>query len=263
MNKTEYNKKISEYYDKEACTYEERQCNNKTIHKIRNDFRSIAFEHLNGYQILDFGCGIGGDICYFAKIFPNKSFVGIDLSNKMLEKAEHKTQDEKLKNVHFINGSIEQIKNKKFDTIYVFFGSLNTVEDLDKSVNNLHNLLSENGKIIVTFVNKWYFSGMIIKLIKLEFKAVFNRLRNVWGGYSKTHFLESKTYYPYQIKRSFKKFKCIYKRGYSITHPAWYQDRITRKIGLLSNFLWKLDTILSKTPFWAWGEYVLLVYQKK
>ena len=262
MTKNNYYKKINEYYNKEACTYEERQYNNSTIYKIRKDFRNITLQHLTGEKILDFGCGIGGDICYFAKMFPNKTFTGIDVSDKMLEQAQNKISNAKLNNVHFIKGSIENIHDEKFDLIYVFFGSLNTVQDLDKAVEKLYYALKDGGKIIVTFVNKWYFLGTITQLMKLKFKSAFKRLRNVWGGYSPKYFLESKTYYPSQIKKCFHKFTLITKRGYSITHPAWYQDRITKKLGAFSNSLWRFDTFLSKTSFWAWGEYILLVYQK-
>lgn len=263
MNKNNYYQRIGEYFDHEACTYEERQSSNTTINKIRNDFRRITLQHLTGTKILDLGCGIGGDIYYFAKMFPDKTFLGIDVSSKMLEQAEKKMHDEKLMNVHFKNGSIVSIQNEKFNVIYAFFGSLNTVNDLDDAVDNLYNMLEDEGKIIVTFVNKWYFLGIVSRLMKFKFKSAFNRLKKVWGGYSPNHFLESYTYYPRQIKKSFHKFEFKYKRGYSITHPAWYQDNLTKKLGGFSSTLWKLDTFLSKTPFWAWGEYVLFVYQKK
>jgi len=263
MSKKNYDKTIAEHYDREAESYEERLQANQTVLKIRNDFRQVVSQFLHGQDILDFGCGTGSDICFFAEKYPGKNFTALDLSAKMIEQTRKKVTQKKLSNIKLTAGSIDHLSQNTFDFIYVFFGALNTVEDLNETADKIYQLLNENGRIVVTFVNKWYPMGMLAYIRRLKFKKAFERLYTTWWGYSEEYKLPSKTYYGRQIKKCFKRFSLLYKRGYSIFYPAWFQDRIRRKLGPLADKLWYLDTFLSKTPLWSWGEYVLLVFEKK
>jgi len=211
---------------------------------------------------MDLGCGTGSDICFFAAKYGEKSFTGIDLSSEMIEKAGNKAEKQKLTNISLKVASLAG-KPGKYDFIYTFFGVLNTVHDLNETVDQLYNHLNNNGRIVVTFVNKWYPLGMLGYIRRLKFKKAFERLKPTWGGYSEKQPLESKTWYGNDIIKRFKKFKLLYKRGYSIVFPAWYQDRIVQKLGGLAEKLWQMDIYLSQTPLWSWGEYVLLVFEKK
>ena len=263
MNKQEYYKAIAEHYNREADSYEERQQPNKTLHKIRNDFRQVVIDYIKGQNIMDFGCGTGSDICFFAAKYGEKSFTGIDLSAEMIEKARDKAEQQNLSNIALRIGSLQKMPDQKYDFIYTFFGVLNTVHDLDETASDLYDCLNDNGRIVLTFVNKWYPMGMLGYLRRLKFKKAFERLKTTWGGYSEKQQLTSRTWYGNDIIKRFKKFKLLYKRGYSIVYPAWYQDRIAQELGSLAEKLWGLDIYLSKTPFWSWGEYVLLVFEKK
>lgn len=263
MQNPEYYKKIADYYDREAGTYEKRQSPNKTLRKIRNDFRIIAETYLTGSEVLDLGCGTGSDLCYFAEKYPGKNFLGLDISPNMTAETAKAITRLKLNNAFSATGTLDILADKRFDFIYVFFGALNTVHDLNQIVRSLSDHLNENGRVLVTFVNKWYPLGIIAYLRRLKFVKAFERLQKTWPGYSETYSLESKMYYARQILNFFKPFRLLYKRGYSIIYPAWYQDRITNRLGSFAEKIWRLDGILSKTPFWSWGEYVLFVFEKR
>jgi len=262
MTRENYYKAIAEHYDREAALYEQRLQTNQTLKIIRDDFRQVVIEFIQGRDILDFGCGAGSDICFFAAQYPEKSFTGMDLSSKMIEHTHDKIINKKLSNVKLSPGTLDDLSGQTFDFIYVFFGALNTVPDLDETAAQLEKYLNSGGRILITFVNKWYPMGMLAYLRRLNFKKAFERLRKTWWGYSENYLLRSRTYYGWQIKRSFKNFNLLFKRGYSILYPAWFQDRIRIKLGPFAEKLWHLDTYLSKTFFWSWGDYVLLVFEK-
>ena len=112
---------------------------------------------------LDFGVGL--DVCHFATIYPERKIYGIDISARMVEHAKIKTIN--LKNVFLKKGISEELETLfpdiKFDHIYVFFGALNTVEDLRKTSSLLKNKMTENGTMVLTFVNKWYIVDIMMQ----------------------------------------------------------------------------------------------------
>ena len=48
----------------------------------------------------------------------------------------------------------------------MYFGALNTVEDIEQAFECLADHLEEGGRMVLTFVNKWYLQGMLIELLK-------------------------------------------------------------------------------------------------
>lgn len=264
MLSSTYYDKVGAYYDEDAPEFEKRYWANETLQQIRANFR-LETEVLEFDNALEVGFGPGVDLIYFAKKYPEKNFYGIDISKGMTAYAQEQLLKNKLGNVNLAQASVEDIQsvfpNKKFDLIYVYFGALNTVEDLSLAADSLRKCLSPNGKIVLTVINKWYFAGMLLPLFKLKFSTAFKRLQKTWGGYSPKRQLQSKCYSPSEIKVAFSDFKIIYKKGYSITYPAWYQDSLRKKLGKLSGFLWKFDQFLNKTPLWSKGEYTLFILE--
>jgi len=73
-------------------------------------------------RLLDFGCGTGWTICFFAK--RGYDVVGIDISKDMILCARENKKKEKLENVRFI---VEDFENMNFSEEFdcaVFFDSL-------------------------------------------------------------------------------------------------------------------------------------------
>lgn len=99
--------------------------------------------------LLDICCGAGHLACYFL----NKGFqiIGIDLSEKMLELAQNKTQNNYQK-AEWIKADASNFSlNKKFGIAVSTFDSLNLLPDLDtleKCFQCVHNHLVNNGIFI-------------------------------------------------------------------------------------------------------------------
>lgn len=100
--------------------------------------------------ILDLGCGIGEFTKYFSDNGAER-VVGIDISKKCLEYA---TQNNNATNIEYINMDINNLSNitQKFDLVFsdIVF---NYLEDFDKLLHDIHNLLKDNGVLIFSQVH--------------------------------------------------------------------------------------------------------------
>ncbi len=268
MNESTYYQKVADYYDEDARDFEERYWRNVVLQRIRQSFREEV-KQFNFDKVLEIGYGPGLDVCHFAQIFPEKQIYGLDISPAMHKHTEAKARSLGLNNVNVKVGTPEDLgqlfPGVKFDHIYVFFGALNTVEDLQKISAALNEHLADDGTMLFTFVNKWYVMEVIYHLAKLSPKKAFSRFKTIWGGYSGSKVLESKCPSPGEIKKAFKEhFNVEKKKGYSILYPAWYRHYWVKKMGKkVSELLWDFDRSLNATPFWSLGEYALYTFKKK
>ncbi len=256
---------VETYYDGDAEDFDARYWKNPVLQRIRQDFR----EEVKRYpfrSMLEIGYGSGLDMVHFGNTHPECRVTGIDISAAMQDLAWQKITATSLENVTAEKGSVEDLPDlypgQKFDMIYVFFGALNTVEDLNKAAEHLWKVTAPGGRLVLSFVNKNYFAGTVIELLKLRFRAAFARHKKEWGGYSPTWYLPSRCYAPGTIRTAFSRFLLIKQKGYSIIHPAWYYHGLNNLLRRLSPYLWKTDKLLNKTFLWSWGEYTLFVFQK-
>lgn len=268
MDSTAYHQKVADYYDHEACSYEERYWKNVVAQRIRQSFREEVKAH-SFSNVLEIGCGTGLDTSHFGTIFPERKIYGIDIAPAMVASAARKVQDLGLKNVQVVVGAPEDLQtlfpDVKFDHIYVFFGALNTVPDLRRVAGILKERMNPNGTMVLTFVNKWYLADMLIDLLRFRFKRASKRLREVWGGYSDIHQIESRCFSPRDIMKAFgNDFRLIRSKGYSILYPAWYRVHWVLRLGRkISDVLWNADRMLNQTPAWSLGEYALYTFRVK
>jgi len=265
MKKTSFYRQIEDYYDADAGDFDARYLRNPVLQRIRQDFR----EEVKRYpfsRMLEIGYGTGLDLIHFARIHPDAEVFGIDISGEMCRISREKITSLGLSNARAAQGSVEDIASafpgKAFDMIYVFFGALNTVEDLSVAASTLSSITTPGGLMVLSFVNKHYLAGMFIESLKFRFRAAFSRLRKEWGGYSPTQYLPSRCYSPSEVQRAFQDVDLIRRRAYSILHPAWYYHGLNRRLGRLRRVLWWVDKMLNKTPLWRFGEYSLFVFQK-
>lgn len=260
-----YYDKVGTYYDKDAVDFEQRYHQNPALQRIRQSFR----QHTKSYEqesILEIGFGPGFDLVHFAEQFPNRKFYGLDISAEMVRLTQEKIDQMSLKNAYVAQGSVEDIITQfpqvSFDMIYVFFGALNTVDDLESAFADLRSVLQPGGKMVLTFVNKYYVAGTIIELLKLKPKFAFTRWKKIWGGYSPTNFLASRCYPPKTIKKR-ARLNCIYSRGYSVFYPAWYYHKLHKRLPKrILAALWDLDERIATTRLGKFGEYMLYTFEK-
>lgn len=261
-----YHKKIAAYYDEDVTLgFEKRAGENFILDKIRDDFREITMKYKLD-NTLEIGCGPGFDVAWFAKKFPDSSFAAVDISAEMVNLATQRIESEGLK-----NASVQQANEKEllpgfgdeaFDMIYVYFGALNTVENLRETAATINQLLIPGGIAVLSFVNKWYLREILVNLIKLRPGPAFGRLGKTWQGYSLDRDLPSHCYSPKQIYKVFSEFSLLERQGYSIFFPAWYNHHKFSGKGSKAEKLWRLDKSLQKTFLWSKGEYALYVFQK-
>ncbi len=256
---------VERYYDGDAGDFDARYWKNPVLQRIRQDFREQVKRHAFS-KALEIGYGTGLDLVHFAVTHPGRQFAGIDISGAMQEAASGKIGDMGLENAMALKGSVEDLPGlfpgRDFDMVYVFFGALNTVENLHVAAQRIHDVTKPGGFLVLSFVNRNYVAGMLIELLKLRFRAAFSRYRREWGGYSPSQYLPSRCYSPGQIRQAFASFRLLSRKGYSILHPAWYYHGLARRLRPLLPTLWRADKALNHTPFWSWGEYSLFVFQK-
>lgn len=262
----QYYDKVGAYYDRDAVDFERRYWKNDALQRIRQSFREHVRRH-EFSKVLEVGFGPGFDLVHFAQTFPQAQVRGVDISGEMVRIADEKIVELGLQNAAVKQGSVEDIEDQfpgeRYDMIYVFFGALNTVDDLEAALTELDRLLLPGGHMVLTFVNKWYVGGMLIELLKGKPKHAFARLKKIWGGYSPTEFLASKCYSTADVKNR-TTLQCVDQRGYSIFFPAWYYHKIHKLLpARVRMFLWKLDGKIARTPLGTLGEYMLYDFRKQ
>lgn len=261
-----FHKKVSDYYNQDAdMGFEKRAEANPLLAKIRDDFRMITRRY-PASSALEIGCGPGYDVAWFASEFPDKKIIGVDISERMVALARRRIDEAGLKNASVAACDERDLsrhyKAGQFDLIFVYFGALNTVADLNNTAKTIFELLSSGGHAVLTFVNKWYLREMVVQAMKLNFKTAVARLKKDWGGYSLDRHLPSRCYSPGEIKKAFVDFSLIEKKGYSIAFPAWYNYKKYKDQEEKTGKRWNLDQTLQSTFLWSFGEYTLFVLKK-
>lgn len=261
--KKDYYETVSDYYDEDAnLGFEDRAQSNPGLERIRNAFRSYI-EKVDFEKALEIGCGPGFDAEWLAGKYSERSVVASDVSKQMCDLSEKRLRP-------FSNAKVMQVSDadlgtfepSSFGLVYVFFGALNTVDNLQSSANKIYDVLEPGGHAVLTFVNKWYLREMVVQLLKLRFRSAMARIRKIWGGYSTSRFLPSTCYSPSDVRAAFSKFEEKDHQGYSILFPAWYNYGKFAANPEKAERLWELDERINRTPFWKFGEYTLFVLRK-
>ncbi|MCU0369911.1 MAG: methyltransferase domain-containing protein [Bacteroidales bacterium] len=261
-----YYKAVTDYYDKDAdMNFEASAEVNPLLGRIRDDFRRITV-HYPFSRALEIGCGPGFDVAWFASRYPDREITGVDISENMVSLAQKRINAQNLANAKVFQADERSLLTKfgkgSFDLVFVYFGALNTVADLPAAAGQIRELLQPGGHAVLTFVNKWYWREMFVQIMKFNFRLAFARLKKEWGGYSTDRHLPSRCYTPHEIRRAFKDFQLLEKRGYSIFYPAWYNYRKWLNKIPATDTRWKRDESLQGTFLWSKGEYTLFVFKK-
>lgn len=263
---SDYYRQVGTYFDSDAAEFDARYWANPILQRLRQAFREEV-KRRPFQSALEVGCGTGLDLKHFAKIYPERRFVGVDVSAAMVELARRRIAEAGVGNVAIEVASADDVPSlfghDAFDLGYVFFGALNTVEDLDRTAERLYQALVPGGRLVLTFVNQWYLAEILVGLMKGRGRGAFSRLAERWDGYSPHRNLPSSCVGPARVRRAFARGGTLLgRRGFSITYPAWYRAHWLRRLGRLGPLLWKFDDALNRTPAWSLGEYSLYVFRK-
>ncbi|MFW9854551.1 MAG: methyltransferase domain-containing protein [Candidatus Thorarchaeota archaeon] len=263
--KSPYYKQIAKYYDLDALDFEKRYSVNHILQKIRNDFRKVT-ERYVWDSALEIGIGPGMDLLYFSRKYPGREFYGIDISLEMIKIAREKLQENQITNVRIfrtVPENLNRMITPRIDLIYCYFGALNTVRSLESIVEVFDEILSIDGILVLTFINKWYLFDLVYNVMLLRFQASSARIKNTWKGYSLDKNLKTTCRSSKEISETFNPaFKLVEKKGYSIFYPAWPRARFFPR-GRFTDLLWRIDQALNRTALWQFGEYSLYVFKRK
>jgi cyclopropane fatty-acyl-phospholipid synthase-like methyltransferase len=108
----------------------------------------------NVKSILDLGCGVGRSVIELASKYPDKLFVGIDISPYQIHLFNEQIQLLQLTNIKAFEYDVKDIPitNQKFDLIIACNNSFgNFIEETrEKCFNELHRLLTDEGSIMIS-----------------------------------------------------------------------------------------------------------------
>jgi ubiquinone/menaquinone biosynthesis C-methylase UbiE len=105
-----------------------------------------------GDKVLDLACGPATQLAMVARLAPESSFTGVDLSLEMLAKAKAHVANQKLDNVSFIHGSIaqlESIADQSIDAVMTTMAlhHLPTLDLLEATFKEINRVLKPGGGI--------------------------------------------------------------------------------------------------------------------
>ena len=123
---------------------------------------------LSDKEILDFGGGTGLLSLPLAK--QAKSITLVDISEKMLEQARLKAEQQDIKNIHFLEQDLlEKPLKKEFDLIVVC-RVLHHMPDLDAVLSLFHQHLKADGQLLIADFTKTEANHHGFELVELENK---------------------------------------------------------------------------------------------
>lgn len=136
-------------------------CKTTDVDRIKEDSEAPSFASVynladfikdnlkDGVPIVDFGSGTGHDVFKIAKLVPKSTITGIDITSEMVNFANIRAKELKLKNVTFIEGfDLRELKDASQELIYLnnVFNLLPSKIDFLKDVNRV---LRSGGQLII------------------------------------------------------------------------------------------------------------------
>lgn len=147
-DETKHIQQNKQRWDKWAPSYDDKRWMNN---RLRNDQRKLVslLDIKENVHFLDVGCGTGFAVGLAAKKVNFKGqFYGIDLSEKMIERARSNFSGRE--NLHFIQANAESIplEDNFFDVI-ICTNSFHHYLHPDKALREMHRLLKRAGKLYI------------------------------------------------------------------------------------------------------------------
>lgn len=100
---------------------------------------------LQGWRLLDAGCGTGHKLVGLALTYPHASFVGIELSASSVAVARRLVEQHRLANVEVRQGNILELAgDEQYDFVQAF-GVVHHLEEPQQGLHNLCRALKEDG----------------------------------------------------------------------------------------------------------------------
>ena len=125
---------------------------------------------LSDKEILDFGGGTGLLALPLAK--QAKSVTLVDISEKMLEQARLKAEQQEIKNIQFLEQDLLKSPLKQEFDLIVVCRVLHHMPDVDAALSLFHQHLKEDGQLLIADFTKTEANHHGFELVELENKLI-------------------------------------------------------------------------------------------
>lgn len=185
-------------------------------------------------KVLDVGCGPG---ILINEIIEDKKceYFGIDISEKMIKKAEDKHKvDKPKKNIHFRVGNAEKLDfpDKSFDVV-IALGLLEYLDNPKDAFKEINRVLKDDGELIVSFCNRRSIYNISYKYFGTPIKYVYHKIK-------KTPYIYHKMYTEKDARKLVKDLNLV------IDRIIYYDANLSI---FPINYLFKKQTIRFSSPF--------------
>lgn len=165
----------------------------------------------NGMKVIDLCCGTGDMASIIKEINPNTQIIGIDFSEKMIEIAKKKNQNN---GIQFFEGDITNLpySDNTFDAAIMSF-ALRNISNSEKAIEETYRILKPNGQFLhIDFGEKNFLSSIFDNFTILSSK-IFSKNKSAY-----TYLINSKKLFltPNELIKDFesKGFKKKERRDY-------------------------------------------------
>ena len=150
----------------------------------------------NDISILDVACGTG-DVGFEILKRHSVSVTGIDLSPKMVELAQNKSRQKKMKNISFIEGDAENLpfESNSIDCLTISYGFRN-ISNYEKALEEFYRVLKPGGNLGILEFSKPN-SKIIGFIFRLYFHHILPRIASFFSRSDAYRYLpESVDFFP-------------------------------------------------------------------
>ena len=98
-----------------------------------------------GITVADIGCGAGGAVLLMAAAFPNSTFVGYDISQHALDRAEHRRREAGAANVRFVDPRSEPLRADHSVDLVTTFDCIHDMTHPQEMIDAISAALSPDG----------------------------------------------------------------------------------------------------------------------
>ncbi|MGH3550581.1 MAG: class I SAM-dependent methyltransferase [Pseudonocardiaceae bacterium] len=117
------------------------------------DVGMLADNCIDGWQVLDAGCGTGHNLVARALRYPKAHFIGVDACQRSVDIARHLAENNSADNIEFVVGSIPDLDlSKRFDMI-ICFGVLHHMANPRAGLHWLGEHLADDGLLHLWLYN--------------------------------------------------------------------------------------------------------------
>jgi len=145
QNRTEQNRTVIRDHDKLYLS-EDRKNQPKEYFKFIVSKTDEHFKKYSHPKILDIGCATGDFLFYLCSLYPEASFMGMDVMEELLERAKTEVSGSE-----FVKSNICDLKTlprQKYDAVFMN-GVHSIFDDIDSWLGNAISLVGNNGKLFI------------------------------------------------------------------------------------------------------------------